>query len=228
MILVAAPADMDYCRTQIVKACGFRKVLSIVPGGAERYLSVWEGLKEAERILSGDSPGHTAEDDGSYIFIHDGARPLVDGGILSRTLEDAGKYHACAAAMPVKDTIKVAGEGGFVVNTPDRRLLWQIQTPQVFSFPLIYEAYRKLIREGITDVTDDAMVVERETGVRVKLTEGSWQNIKVTTPEDLGIAKMFLEGREHAFLFSQEPDSVPGFASERRRKRDYKTGNRKQ
>ena len=225
VILVSSSADVDYCRSEIVSACGFRKVQSIVPGGAERYLSVWEGLKEAKRFLSDDSLSGAASEncfgrdkdgkvdpengsggtDGreyadSYIFIHDGARPLVDGDILSRTLEDVIKYRACAAAMPVKDTIKVADEGGFAVKTPDRRALWQIQTPQVFSFPLVYEAYRKLIREGASDVTDDAMVVERESSVRVKLTEGSWQNIKITTPEDLEIARMFLEGREHAII----------------------------
>ena len=229
VILVTGPEDIEYCRFEIVEKYGIRKVRSIVPGGAERYLSVWEGLKEARRLLSEAKEnisesgknverisGMTVErisgmtvvqisgmiqddrtrDGGSYVFIHDGARPLVDSGILTRTLEDARKYGACVAAMPVKDTIKVADENAFAVRTPDRRMLWQIQTPQVFSFSLVYEAYRKLIDEGITDVTDDAMVVERETSTRVKLTEGSWQNIKITTPEDLGIAGLFLETRE--------------------------------
>ena len=229
VILVTGPEDIEYCRFEIVEKYGIRKVRSIVPGGAERYLSVWEGLKEArwllseakenisesgknverisgmtvERIsgmtvvqISGMIQDDRTRDGGSYVFIHDGARPLVDSGILTRTLEDARKYGACVAAMPVKDTIKVADENAFAVRTPDRRMLWQIQTPQVFSFSLVYEAYRKLIDEGITDVTDDAMVVERETSIRVKLTEGSWQNIKITTPEDLGIAGLFLETRE--------------------------------
>ena len=221
VILVTGSEDIEYCRSEIVEKYGIRKVRSIVPGGAERYLSVWEGLKEARRLLSearedisesgasvewisgmtvekisGMSQDKSTQAPGSYIFIHDGARPIVDRGILTRTLEDARKYGACVAAMPVKDTIKVADENAFAVRTPDRKMLWQIQTPQVFSFSLVYEAYRKLIDEGITDVTDDAMVVERETSTRVKLTEGSWQNIKITTPEDLGIAGLFLEAGE--------------------------------
>ena len=146
-------------------------------------------MKEAKRILD---QGQEGPADGGYLFVHDGARPLVDSAILERTLADAGRYRACVAAMPVKDTIKVSDEEGFAAQTPDRRLLWQIQTPQVFSFALVYEAYRKLIEEGITQVTDDAMVVERETEVRVKLTEGSWKNLKITTPEDLEIARLFL------------------------------------
>ena len=221
VIMVTGSEDIEYCRSEIVEKYGIRKVRSIVPGGAERYLSVWEGLKEARRLLSeaeddvsgsgenverisgmtteqifGMSRDEHTQAPGSYVFIHDGARPLVDSGILTRTLEDARKYGACVAAMPVKDTIKVADENAFAVRTPDRKMLWQIQTPQVFSFSLVYEAYRKLIDEGITDVTDDAMVVERETSIRVKLTEGSWQNIKITTPEDLGIAGLFLEAGE--------------------------------
>ena len=193
VILVSAPEDIEYCRCEIVEAFGLDKVRSIIPGGAERYLSVWEGLKEAKRMLDQQQE---CPADGGYLFVHDGARPLVDRGILERTLTDARKYHACVAAMPVKDTIKVADEEGFAAQTPDRRLLWQIQTPQVFSFPLVYEAYRKLVDEGISEVTDDAMVVERETEVRVKLTQGSWQNLKITTPEDLEIARLFLRQAE--------------------------------
>ena len=189
VILVSSPEDTEYCRSEIVEAYGLSKVRRVIPGGAERYLSVWEGLKEAKRIRD---QGQEGPADGGYLFVHDGARPLVDSAILERTLADAGKYCACVAAMPVKDTIKVADEEGFAAQTPDRRLLWQIQTPQVFSFALVYEAYRKLIEEGITQVTDDAMVVERETEVRVKLTEGSWKNLKITTPEDLEIARLFL------------------------------------
>lgn len=199
VVLVTAPEDIEYCRSDIADVFGFKKIRAIVPGGAERYLSVWEGLKQAGTILSGSAGHPDADQRDSFVFIHDGARPLVNSAILSRTLEDVRRYQACVAGVPVKDTIKVADEGGFAVRTPERRFLWQIQTPQVFSFPLVYEAYRKLIGEGIADVTDDAMVVERETSVRVKLTEGSYQNIKITTPEDLEIARLFLEGERSHF-----------------------------
>jgi 2-C-methyl-D-erythritol 4-phosphate cytidylyltransferase len=185
VILVTAPEEIGFCRTEIVDRYRFRKVSGIVPGGAERYLSVWEGLKEVHRLCG---PKRSP----SYVFIHDGARPLVEEKILSRCLADVRRHGACVAGMPVKDTIKEADEEAFAVRTPDRSRLCQIQTPQTFSFPLVFEAYRKLIEEGITDVTDDAMVVERETDVRVKLTEGSWRNLKLTTPEDLKIAGLFL------------------------------------
>jgi 2-C-methyl-D-erythritol 4-phosphate cytidylyltransferase len=190
VILVSAPDDIAYCRKEIVEKYRFKKVRAIVPGGAERYLSVWEGLKAASRMLDGDSGSGGMRE--SCILIHDGARPLVDGNIISRCLDDALRHGACVAAMPVKDTIKVADPSGFAVRTPDRRSLWQIQTPQAFSFSLVYEAYRKLIAEGITDVTDDAMVVERMSAAHVRLTEGSYRNIKITTPEDLEIAELFL------------------------------------
>ena len=213
VILVSSSDDIEYCRNEIVEKYGFRKVRSIVPGGAERYLSVWEGLKEALRLTDAEASQHAgtescegimhreaaayraeiAHGEGiAHVFIHDGARPMVDGAILSRCLEDVQKYGACVAGMPVKDTIKVADTSSFAVHTPDRRSLWQIQTPQAFSFPLIYGAYEKLIAEGVSEVTDDAMVVERETDVRVKLTEGSWQNMKITTPEDMEVARHFL------------------------------------
>ena len=220
IILVCSGEDIGYCRSEIVDCCGFTKVRSIVAGGAERFLSVWEGLKEADRLLDargisnavrGAFVNHDSllteksftekaqeEKAASYVFIHDGARPLVQSDILQNALDDVRKYQACVVGMPVKDTIKVADEEGFAAQTPDRRYLWQIQTPQVFSFPLVYEAYRRLIEEEITDVTDDAMVVERETSVRVKLTEGSYRNIKITTPEDLEIAGLFMKNRVYA------------------------------
>lgn len=213
IILVTSEEDIDYCRCEIVEKYRYDKVTRIVPGGAERYLSVWEGLKAAGEILgrssltvssasgSGDNrQGAGIEHSGidcsavqeSVIFIHDGARPLVDQPILDRALRCAQEHGACVVGMPVKDTIKIADAEGFAAQTPDRSLLWQVQTPQVFSFSLVYEAYRKLTEEGITAVTDDAMVVELETSVRVKLVEGSYRNLKITTPEDLSIAECLM------------------------------------
>ncbi len=188
VVLVTSDRDIEYCRNEIVDRYGFTKVTSIIPGGAERYLSVWEGLKEIQRKYP--------KTDGSIVFIHDGARPMVDHAILTRTLEAAEAFGACVAGMPARDTIKIADEEGFADRTPDRRYVWQIQTPQVFSFPLIYRAYESLIREGFTAVTDDAMVLERQMGSKVKLVEGSVCNIKITTPEDLKIAELFLNGRD--------------------------------
>ena len=186
IILVTSPEDIEYCRCEIIEKYRYDKVRRIVPGGAERYLSVWEGLKAAGEILGG-------EDRESVIFIHDGARPMIDQLILERALRCAREHSACVVGMPVKDTIKIADEEGFAQQTPDRRLLWQVQTPQVFSFSLVYNAYRKLIEDGVTAVTDDAMVVELESSVRVKLVEGSYRNLKITTPEDIDIAMCLMK-----------------------------------
>ncbi len=185
-VLVTGAADMEYVRTEIVEKFGFHKVKKIVAGGAERYLSVGNALDAIE------------EEEG-YIFIHDGARPFLTEQIFRNTYEAVQTYHACVAAMPVKDTVKIADEKGFAVTTPNRKLVWTIQTPQVFEAKLIKDAYKMLLqqqeeleRSGIT-VTDDAGVVELFTDCKVKMVEGSYENIKITTPEDIRIAEALLQ-----------------------------------
>ena len=182
IILVTGEEEISYCQEEIVRKFNLDKVKQIVPGGKERYHSVYEGLKAA-----GDC---------HLVFIHDGARPFVDQGILERTKEAAETYQACVAGMPVKDTIKLSDGHGTAVETPRRDLLWMIQTPQVFDCALIREAYRKLMEsDGTLAVTDDAMVVESIEGKKVCLVEGSYRNIKITTPEDLLVAEAFLHSR---------------------------------
>lgn len=186
IILVTGKEDVDFCRTEIVDQYKLDKVRAIVPGGKERYDSVYEGLKA---IGSSD-----------FVLIHDGARPLIDDNIIRRSLECVKENGACVVGMPVKDTIKVSDENGYSIDTPDRSLLWAIQTPQSFEFGLIKEAYEKLYglienNVNIPNVTDDAMVVEYVMKKSVKLIEGSYQNIKITTPEDIAIAGLFLENR---------------------------------
>lgn len=188
MILVTGETELAYVRSEIVEKYGFTKVSAVVKGGAERYASVWEGLKHIKERENGENiPG--------YVFIHDGVRPFVSEEILLRTKEAAAQFRACAAGMPSKDTVKIADREGFVDMTPDRRLVWSIQTPQAFEFELIYRAYRALEESGRTDVTDDAMIAEAFTDTRVRLVEGSYENIKITTPEDLKIAEAFLKER---------------------------------
>ena len=133
-----------------------------------------------------------------YIFIQDGARPFLTEEILKRCYEAVERDHACAAGMPVKDTIKIVDEIGFARQTPDRNFMWQVQTPQVFDAPLILFAYERLmqekerlLQEGIS-ITDDAMVVETFTDCKVRLVEGSYSNMKVTTPEDMTVAEALL------------------------------------
>ncbi len=187
IILVTGADEIEYCRKEIVEKYGFSKVAHIVAGGKERYHSVYEGLRALSGLL---------EEEG-IVLIHDGARPLVTQEIISRTIEAAKEHGACVAAMPVKDTIKVVDAEGFAAMTPDRNTLWQMQTPQTFSYGLVYGAYEKLLSDVTYQrgITDDAMVVESMCGGRVKLVEGSYENIKVTTPEDMIVAESFLKKR---------------------------------
>lgn len=177
VILVTGQEETAYCRKEIVDRYGFQKVKKIVPGGAERYLSVYEGLCAAGAC--------------DYVYIHDGARPFLDQEILGRLHESVKLHGACVAGMPVKDTIKVADEQGFAEYTPDRSRVWMIQTPQVFAYPLIFDAYTEVLQRENPAVTDDAMVLETASGRRARLVHGSYKNIKITTPEDLQIAELF-------------------------------------
>lgn len=188
VILVAGAGETMFCREEIVEAYGFKKVVSIVAGGRERYHSVYEGLKAAEGCRD--------------VLIHDGARPCVTEDIICRAMEGAARYKACVIGMPVKDTIKIADEEGNASHTPDRSTLWQIQTPQAFSYDLVREAYDRLFENPSLEpgITDDAMVVETMTKHKVHLIPGSYENIKVTTPEDLEIAGLFLK-RRHVSVY---------------------------
>ncbi len=185
VILVVSPGDIDYCKAEIVDKYGFRKVRNIVEGGAERYDSVRLGL-------------HAVSDDTDYVMIHDGARPFVTEDIMQRSVDAARENRACVVGMPVKDTIKISDADGFSAQTPDRKTLWMIQTPQTFEYNLIRRLYDKLeedkeeIKAKGINITDDAMVVETFSDVKVKLVEGSYNNIKVTTPEDIGFAQAIL------------------------------------
>lgn len=176
-VLVTSPDKIEYVKQEIVKKYSFTKVKHVIEGGKERYDSV----RNAVAILS----------DEEYIFIHDGARTLLSEGILRRGLEAVEQYQACVAAVPVKDTIKVVDEEGYAIDTPDRRTLWQIQTPQVFRGDIIRSAYAKLPEQD--NVTDDASVVEKYGTSKIKMYLGDYTNIKVTTPDDLILMKAFLE-----------------------------------
>lgn len=188
VVLVAGKGELSYCTREIVEKYGFDKVDTIVEGGEERCLSVWQALKVVE-----SSDMVVANKDG-YLFIHDGARPFITEKIIRDTYEAVQEFHACAAGMPVKDTIKIADEGGFAESTPPRRLVWAVQTPQVFDTQLILSAYAALmeklpeLKEAGIQITDDCMVVETMLKQPVKLVPASYHNMKITTPEDLMIA----------------------------------------
>lgn len=184
IVLVTGTGEQDYVRQEILKPFGITRVSRIVSGGKERYHSVCAGLH--------------ALADCAYVLIHDGARPLVTGEVIARAADGARRYGACVTGMPVKDTIKVADEHACAVGTPDRSRLWQIQTPQAFSYELICSAYERLMKDETLQagITDDAMVIETCTDRRVKLIEGSYENLKVTTPEDLVLAEALLAARQ--------------------------------
>lgn len=180
IILVCGSGEEAYCRREIVERYGLTKVSRIIAGGSERYNSVWNGLQKTR--------------DG-FVYIHDGARPFVDGEMLVRAYECVSRYHACVAGMPSKDTVKIADALQTVQQTPDRNNVWIVQTPQVFDTGLIRRAYSMLMEKNDINVTDDAMVAEQMLECPVKLFYGSYENIKITTPEDLEIADVFLKRR---------------------------------
>ncbi len=186
IILVVGKDQLKYVQEEIVRKYHFTKVKTVVEGGHERYASVWQGLKarECDKYYENIQDG--------YVFIHDGARPFVDEEMLERAYDTVRKYKACVAGVPSKDTIKLINEEQFAVTTPEREYVWAVQTPQVFEKTLIFEAYARLMEEECVHVTDDAMVVEQMMRLPVKLFEGSYENIKITTPEDLDIARIFL------------------------------------
>ncbi len=171
ILLVVSEEYVSYCRTEIIEAYNIRKVRDIIVGGAERYDSVYNALLACEHA--------------DYVMIQDAARPFVTEEILKRASDAVKKYGTAVVGMPSKDTVKIVDENGFVRSTPDRSHVWNIQTPQVFSYSLIREANEIMKKKGMHGVTDDAMIVEASGLARVKLVEGSYENIKITTPDDL-------------------------------------------
>ena len=179
IILVTGKEYIEYCNKEITDKYNLKKVAKIVTGGRERYDSVYAGLLACENS--------------DYVFIHDGARPFIDTQILERAFSAVKECGACAVGMPSKDTVKIADEDGYVADTPDRKKVWTIQTPQVFSYEVIRQAHEEIRQGTMQGITDDAMVVEQQGKYRVKMVEGSYKNMKITTPEDLLVAESFLK-----------------------------------
>lgn len=178
VVLVTAAGDEEYCKREIVERYGFCKVAAVTAGGRERYESVYHGL------LAAGTP--------EFVLIHDGARPLLTPELIDRLSSETKKYGACIAGMPVKDTIQMTNAQGEIVQTPKREQLWAAQTPQAFSFPLVFDAYFRLMQEKQIAVTDDASVVRMYFDVPIRMVQGSYTNLKVTTPEDLILAEALL------------------------------------
>ncbi len=174
IVLVTGKEEMLYCKEEIIKRYNFQKIDYITEGGRERCHSVYKGLQALPKDIE-------------YVLIHDGARPFVTKQMIEGTITAVKEYKACVVGMPVKDTIKITNTDQFSIQTPERQYVWAVQTPQAFSFELVWKAYSMLMEKEIP-VTDDAMVVETFLHYPVKLIEGSYKNIKITTPEDLIVA----------------------------------------
>jgi 2-C-methyl-D-erythritol 4-phosphate cytidylyltransferase len=177
VVVVVSKSNVEKVK-QMTEEEGWSKVSDVCPGGEERRQSVAAGLSRLEGC--------------GWVVVHDGARPLVTEELIKNGLEAARESGAAVAAVPVTDTIKLAGEDDFVMGTPPRRNLWAVQTPQVFRFDIIAKAHHAQGRAG-EPATDDALLVEK-LGYRVKLYMGSYDNIKITTPADLALAEILLKG----------------------------------
>jgi 2-C-methyl-D-erythritol 4-phosphate cytidylyltransferase len=178
IILVANENELDVLK-ELVSFYKLSKVSAIIPGGLERQHSVYEGLKSIE--------------DEGIVLVHDGARPFITVEIIHQLVKTAEKQGAAIAAVPLKDTIKKASENK-VSETIDRSSLWAVQTPQAFDLPLIIEAHKQAEKSGYIG-TDDASLVE-QMGKSIFIVDGSYENIKLTTPDDLMFANAILEKRK--------------------------------
>lgn len=177
IIVVTAADDMEECRS-LVKNSNFKKVRCITGGGNTRRQSVFNGLKTA---------------DGDIVLIHDGARALVTDREIDNAIEDCMRFGAAAVGVRCKDTLKSADMSGFISGTVDRESTYLIQTPQAFKTDEIMFLHERADNEGF-EATDDCMIAEHY-GVRVKISEGSYENIKLTTPEDMIMAENILRNR---------------------------------
>lgn len=177
IFVVVDSTDFTMCRTTILDPYRYQKVRELVPGGETRQMSVFNALR-------------TLADDVDVVLVHDGVRPFVTEAVIFECLTATAEWGAAVTAVPVKETIKVANEELFVVDTPERHRLWRVQTPQGFRKSLLVEAHEKARRNSIT-ATDDAALVE-QLGHPIKLITGSYRNIKLTTLEDLRIAETLL------------------------------------
>lgn len=207
IIIVTGEDEIEYVTKDIVEKYEFKKVSAVCRGGKERCDSVYEGVKQ----LLSDNGCKKKDETEAYVLIHDGVRPLITPELINSCIESVKIYGACIPGVSEKDTVKEADENMEVARTPDRKKLYRIQTPQCFCLSLIREAFEKFydetgeksskIRndmvtvEKSSGITDDAMLVEKFTGHKVKIIKGDYENIKITTPEDIGMAEYLIKNR---------------------------------
>ena len=190
-IAVSVPADwLNWMRDQ-VKQRNWNKIVKVVQGGAHRGESVYAGLKAVK--------------DSDIVHIHDAARPFLTSRMLTDAAQKAWEYGGAAVAVPVKDTLKKESEG-IISSTVNRENLWQVQTPQTFRTKVIIKAYKIAMNLGFRG-TDDCVLLERLTGIKVKLVQGSDLNIKITRPEDFQLASAIVKLNSYNVDFSSTGNS---------------------
>ncbi|WP_239027992.1 2-C-methyl-D-erythritol 4-phosphate cytidylyltransferase [Geomonas subterranea] len=177
--LVSPEQEIPFCRSEVVERYGFTKVRAIVPGGSERQHSVYNGLRAIGDINPDD-----------VVLIHDGVRPFVSVQMIEDAAAVARDAGASVVAVPVKDTVKVVRDG-IITATPPRETLWLAQTPQAFRYGMIRAAHDQAAAAGFLG-TDDASLLEWQ-GEPVRVVQGDYRNIKITTPEDMILAEAFLK-----------------------------------
>ena len=190
IIAVVPAADVDYCRREIIDRYALSKVTKIVKGGERRQDSVRLGIE-----ASGGAYG--------LVLIHDGVRPLIRLELIERVVIAARKDRAVIAALPAKETVKGVDGNHLVTRTYDRQQVWLVQTPQVFRYEDIFMAHKRAVEEGWEEVTDDALLIER-VGIPVRVIEGSEDNIKITTPHDLEMARFLLKKNIEYRMFNDK------------------------
>ncbi len=180
IIPILSEDDMEHCLRDVIEAFHITKVKTLVVGGRERQDSVYNGINRLEK-------------DAAVVLVHDGVRPFVTAAMIKECVDRARKGECVAVGVPLKDTIKEVGDDGSVRRTLERSRLWAIQTPQAFPAKVLKKAYEECYKKKIVG-TDDAMLAER-AGNRVRVIMGSYENIKITTPEDLVLAEEILKRR---------------------------------
>ena len=180
IVVVVKESEAEFFKKEIIEKYNFENI-KIAYGGKERQDSVYNGLKLLDEKCD-------------VVLIHDGARPFVSNKTIDTCIEEAKEHKAIVVGVPVKDTIKVIDDSNNIVDTPNRSVLWAVQTPQTFDYNILLNAYEDAFESGFYG-TDDAMLVER-IGHKVKMVEGSYNNIKITTKEDLNIGSQILNSKD--------------------------------
>lgn len=177
IVVVVKEDESEFFKKEILDKYNFKNI-KIAYGGKERQDSVYNGLKSLDKKCD-------------IVLIHDGARPFVSDKIIDNCIEEVKEHKAIVVGVPVKDTIKIIDNDKNIVDTPNRSVLWAVQTPQTFDYNILIDAYKDAFKSGFYG-TDDAMLVER-IGYKVKMVEGSYNNIKITTQEDLSVGSQILK-----------------------------------